>query len=147
MNQRKERSRGYQTRFFLIYYSLQSTLRENIKFLLTNGGTSVKIPLVRYERSEILDCSASKLFKSLEATLPFNMLSWRHNAQLMRLFLRCPYSTTAASSPPTTPSLLVKVRGDMKAAMKAKDTPRYVVNAAYLCYFQGVITHAQNETD
>ena len=99
--------------------------------LRLNSSSQVREILDRVD-VQIVQKSGSQLI-----TLPFNMLPWRHNARLMRLFLRCPYSTTAASSPPITPSLLVKVRGDMKAAMKAKDTPRYVVNAAYLYDLSG----------
>ena len=38
---------------------------------------------------------------------------------------------TTTSSPPTIPQLLVKVRSDMKAAMKAKDSSRCVVNGVH----------------
>lgn len=44
--------------------------------------------------------------------------------RLARLSLRCSYSMTTTSSLAPSPSLLVKVRNDMKAAMKAKDSSR-----------------------
>ncbi|CAD6568802.1 MAG: hypothetical protein ASARMPREDX12_001847 [Alectoria sarmentosa] len=49
---------------------------------------------------------------------------WRSNVRLARLSLPCPYSVSAPGGPAPTPALLVKVRNDIKAAMKAKDSSR-----------------------
>ena len=61
----------------------------------------------------------------------YSMSLLRSNVRLTRLLLRCSYSTTTASNPATTPSVLVKIRNDMKDAMKAKDSSRCVANGAY----------------
>ena len=68
-------------------------------------------------------------------SLPCRMSVWRSNTRHTRLLLRCRYSMTTASSPSTAPSLLLKVRNDLKDAMKARDSSRYVVNSPHRCDF------------
>ena len=58
----------------------------------------------------------------------FGKVAYRHTGICKRLAsqrIKCLYLSTDAG--PTAPPLLLKIKSDLKAAMKAKDTNRYLL--------------------